>query len=153
MFDTANTPLKFVADVVIWKFGGKGHFTVKSVYNALTSNDNGLYEKKIWKGKIPAKIKIFLWMVLNNAILTNYNMIKRNWSGDPACYFCPIDETATHLFFQCSVTRAVWATIATCIGANNIPQFLNQSWAWCESWLPGEKKFHTLGIAAICRAI
>jgi len=60
MFDTANTPLKFVADVVIWKFGGKGHFTVKSVYNALTSNDNGLYEKKIWKGKIPAKIKIFL---------------------------------------------------------------------------------------------
>ena len=33
--------------VISWKFGNKGHFTVKSVYNALTSNEPGPYLKRI----------------------------------------------------------------------------------------------------------
>lgn len=41
-------------DVVFWKFGKNGCFSVKSVYKALTMNDAGPYFKKIWKGKIPA---------------------------------------------------------------------------------------------------
>jgi hypothetical protein len=71
-------------DVISWKFGNKGLFSVKSVYNAITTNDSGPYAKIIWKGKIPSKIKIFLWMVSNNVILTKDNMIKRKWAGDPA---------------------------------------------------------------------
>lgn len=55
----------------------KGSFSVKSVYNALSTNENGPYHKKIWQGKIPAKIKIFLWLVLNNAVLTKDNLVKR----------------------------------------------------------------------------
>lgn len=91
------------------------------MYNALTTNESGPYHKKVWKSKTPEKIKIFLWFILNNAILTKDNMIKRKWPGDPMCYFCQQDETATHLLFQCSVAKAVWAIIAVCLGANNIP--------------------------------
>ena len=50
-------------DVVRWRFGNKGRFTVNSVYKALTVNDAGLNHRKIWRGEIPAKIKIFLWLV------------------------------------------------------------------------------------------
>jgi hypothetical protein len=32
----------------------------------------------IWKAKIPLKIKIFIWMVAQKAILTKDNMIIRN---------------------------------------------------------------------------
>jgi len=71
-------------DVVIWKFDKKGCFSVKSVYKFLTTNDADIYYKKIWKGKIPAKIKIFLWLVANNALLTRDNMTKRKWTGDPS---------------------------------------------------------------------
>jgi hypothetical protein len=101
-----------------------GLFSVKSVYNAITTNNSGPYAKIIWKEKIPSKIKIFLWMVLNNAILTKDNIIKRKWAGDPACYFCPSDETVSHLLFQCNTAKAVCATVAVCIGADDIPNSL-----------------------------
>jgi len=75
-------------DSVIWNLGKKEKFTVKSVYKALTKNDAGPYFWKIWKEKIPAKIKIFLWLVANNAILTKDNMFRRKWTGDPSCLSC-----------------------------------------------------------------
>jgi hypothetical protein len=79
-------------DVVLWRFGPQGRFSVRSVYNAMIRNESGPYHKKIWKSKNPAKIKIFLWLMMNNAILTKDNLLKRKWSGDPSCYFCDNDE-------------------------------------------------------------
>ena len=61
---------------LFWKPENKGKFSVKSTYNALTSSEGGPTFKHIWKGKIPAKIKISLWLMENNAILTEDNMIK-----------------------------------------------------------------------------
>lgn len=81
LFDTSSVNLGVDDNKVSWRFGLKDLFSVKSVYNALTVNENGRYHKKIWKGKIPEKLKIFLWMALNNAILTKDNMIKRKWPG------------------------------------------------------------------------
>jgi len=53
----------------------------------MTRNDSGPYHKKIWKSKIPAKIKKILWLMMNNAILTKDNLLKRKWSGDPHVIF------------------------------------------------------------------
>lgn len=64
-----------------------------------------------------------------------------------------MDETIPHLLFQCSVAKAVWAIVAKSIGALNVPRSIEQSWLWCERWLPGGKQFHTIGTAAICWAI
>jgi len=65
------------SDRIFWALGKNKKFSVKSVYNALTSSDGGLYHRMIWKGKVPAKIKIFMWLLTNNAILTKDNLIKR----------------------------------------------------------------------------
>lgn len=78
LVDIHNIQLSDGEDTVSWKLGTKGKFSVKSVYNALTENDVGPYHKKIWTGKIPAKIKIFLWLILNKALLTKDNLIRRN---------------------------------------------------------------------------
>lgn len=51
--------LKEGADRIVWSLQENKRFSVTSVYNAITSNDAGTYHKNIWKGKIPAKIKIF----------------------------------------------------------------------------------------------
>jgi hypothetical protein len=72
----------------------------------------GYITKKIWKGKIPAKIKIFMWLMTNEAILTKDNLIKRKWKGDPDCYFCSHPETISHPFFQCPVAKTIWAVVA-----------------------------------------
>lgn len=147
--DMAQIQLNDCDDLVSWRFGKHGAFTVKSMYDCLSVNESGPYHKEIWKSRIPNKIKNFLWLVVNNAILTKDNMIKRKWQGDPKCYFCSMDESVSHLLFQCNTTKAMWATFATCIGASDVPNSISQCWRWCEKWISGGKKFHTLGIAAI----
>jgi hypothetical protein len=59
--------------------------------------------------KMPPKNKIFLWMVLNDCVLTKENMKKWGWKGsDPSCAFCNAFETRNHLLFQCPVSQHVW---------------------------------------------
>ena len=96
-------------------------FTVKSVYDAMLSNDSGTNHKLIWKGKIPAKIKIFLWLMKNNVVLTKDNLIRRQWSGDPKCCFRELNETMDHLFFTFIISKIVWAVVAKVIGVSDIP--------------------------------
>ena len=132
-------------DDISWKFGKSGRFSVKSCYDTMTINDSGIYHKRIWKSAIPAKIKIFLWLMLNNAVLTKDNMVKRKWTGDPTCYFCDKAENLSHLFFQCSTAKAVWTIVAKCIGADNIPCSFEQCWNWCDVWIPSGKQFHATG--------
>ena len=99
--DTINLQLSEEKDVIIWKLE-RNHlfFSFKSLYNALTSNDNGQCFKIIWKAKIPHKVKIFMWLLANGVILTKDNLLRRKWKGDPECYFCEENETITYLFFS-----------------------------------------------------
>jgi hypothetical protein len=60
------------------------------VYLQLTEDDRGQNFQGIWKAKIPLKIKIFMWMVAQKAILTKDNMVARNWQGDQAATFMNI---------------------------------------------------------------
>ena len=79
------------------------------MYITLTSDGNGLAHRKIWKGKIPAKIKIFMWLLENNAILTKDNLIKRKWVGYPKCSFSDQNESINHLFFECCIVVNTWS--------------------------------------------
>lgn len=151
--DTMKFQLDNDSDVIFWSLEKSGKYSVKSLYNGLTKNESGNYHKRIWKGKIPEKIKIFLWLIANDAILTRENMKKRNWQGDPSCVFCECFETVNHLFFQCPVSKVIWMVVAKCFGATDIPMNLLQCWQWCEQWLPFGKKYHPWGIGAICWAI
>ena len=148
-----NVELQDSEDVILWKFEKNMKFSVKSLYNAVTSSDAGPSHKIIWKGKVPPKIKIFIWLMINNAVLTKDNLIKRRWSGNPSCHFCDQNETVDHLFFTCPIAKVIWAVIVKVIRANNIPTSLSQCWSWCDHWLPAEKKFHLSGVSAICWAI
>jgi hypothetical protein len=105
-------------DVIKWKWGGKGKFTTKSVYDHLTQDDDGFHFSHIWKSKIPYKVKIFTWLLENNAVLTKNNMVKRKWSGHPICMFCNQNESANHLFFQCCLASFIWGVIGACFGRN-----------------------------------
>jgi hypothetical protein len=94
-------------DVVIWKWASNKRFSVKSVYERLTRNDEGPAYQDIWKAKIPEKVKKIMWLTAQKAILTKGNMIRRRWQGDPACYFCGEQEIVDHLFFRCPVAKFV----------------------------------------------
>jgi hypothetical protein len=124
-------------DIPIWHWNKNKTFSTRSVYDYLTRESTRKSFKHIWKAKIPYKIKIFLWLVENNAILTKDNLIKRNWVGDPTCYFCQEPETNQHLFFQCSIAKIIWGIVVLCFGANNIPHDIQQYKTWIAMWLLG----------------
>ena len=67
--------------------------------------------KKIWKSKIPLKVKIFMWYLHRGVVLTKDNLARRNWPGSKKCSFCSHDETIKHLFFQCKFARSTWSVI------------------------------------------
>jgi hypothetical protein len=70
-------------------------------FQMIERHDYGPSFKMIWKAKIPLKIKIFMWLVSQNVILTKDNLIKRRWKGNSSCAFCSENENGGHLFFEC----------------------------------------------------
>ena len=66
-------------------------------------------------------------------------MIKRKWKGHPTCYFCNENGTVSHLFFGCKVVNSNWGIIVSLIGANCVPNSIQQCWSWLQKWLPNDK--------------
>jgi hypothetical protein len=63
--------------------------------------------------------------------------VRKNWHGDPTCYFCNYPETIDHLFFECPVSKVTWGVAASCFSRNDRPSTYNQYWAWISKALPG----------------
>ena len=99
-------------DVFRWNLTTSGSFTMDSMYRALTHSEVPTSNnKKIWKSKIPLKVKIFMWYLRRGVVLTKDNLARRNWRGSKKCSFCTRDETIKHLFFQCKFARSTWSVI------------------------------------------
>jgi hypothetical protein len=95
------------ADGVKWKVGSSGKFRVKDLYLQLRA-EGSFPQKFLWKIKIPMKVRIFLWQVLKNSILTKDNLLKRGWTGNEQCQFCCEKETMNHLLFGCGLAKLAW---------------------------------------------
>jgi hypothetical protein len=59
--------------------------------------------------EIQLKIKLFIWLVIEEKILT-WNMLQRKgWEGPGRCPLCKKDlETPLHIFKLCPFTLTVW---------------------------------------------
>jgi hypothetical protein len=90
---------------------------------------------------------IFMWLVAEKAILTKDNMIRKNWKGNPGCYFCGSLETVDHLLFSCPVAKVVWGLVETCFGQPDRPTCYEQFWPWIKKALPGGEQVYMLCLA------
>jgi hypothetical protein len=79
----------------MWRWTTSRKFSVKSVYKQLSKHEFEPSFKRIWK------IKVFMWLVEQNAILTNDNLLKKKWQGTLDCYMCGEPKSVDHLFFSC----------------------------------------------------
>jgi hypothetical protein len=55
--------------------GNKG-FTVNSLYKKILIDQVKVPYRFLWKSKLPQKIKVFIWLVIRNKILTKDNLKK-----------------------------------------------------------------------------
>ncbi|KAL4305522.1 hypothetical protein AHAS_Ahas16G0086700 [Arachis hypogaea] len=89
-------------------------FTVKSAYEALNTNptENDHVFRLIWDWKGPERIRTFLWLLANDALLTNHNRRRRNMTSEADCPRCNSnEETVLHAVRDCPTARLVWRAL------------------------------------------
>jgi hypothetical protein len=98
-------------DLFHWKLTASGDFWVKSLY-ADFMNDHTKYPSKyLWKLKVPLEIRIFIWLLNKQVLLTKDNLIRRNWVGCKKCAFCDLEESVEHLFIVFPFTKLIWQVV------------------------------------------
>jgi len=77
-------------------------------------------KRRIWSWGCPLKLKIFIWLLLEDKILTWNNLLKRGWIGPGYCYLCKgNEETTNHLFSHCPFMTSIWGSLCTHLKVQN----------------------------------
>ncbi|XP_025635616.1 uncharacterized protein [Arachis hypogaea] len=98
-------------DHVAWNLSSDGSFDLKQSYQVLCNTPpsyNGTFNL-VWRWCGPERVRYFLWLVANNAILTNAERQRRHLSTASSCPRCNIhSETTLHVLRDCAFASAVW---------------------------------------------
>ncbi|CAN1127556.1 Putative ribonuclease H protein At1g65750 [Linum perenne] len=96
----------------IWGEDDDGRFSVGSAYNLVTDQGSLRSEfnwEKVWRWKGPHRIKLFLWLGVNNRLITNAEKARRHLSTSTSCNRCgcPV-ETVSHVLRDCPIAVETW---------------------------------------------
>jgi hypothetical protein len=136
-----------------WSQNSNGCFTVDSMYQAFLDTNVVPNNSYLWKIKVPLKIKVFLWLLHREAILTKDNLVKTNWHGNIMCCFCDSVETIQHLFFDCALGKFIWRVIQITFGLSiplNIKHVFSE---WVQRMNEKDKKLLYVGLGAMVWSI
>lgn len=127
---------------------------MRTFYKALKMKQVVFPFKKVWKFKIPLKIKIFIWLFAKNKILTKDNLFKKGWrKGDKKCQFCHLEETVQHLFFECPVAKLLWNVVCCALNIKPILNFQHLFGQWLNKIDRLTGNLVVVGLAAMIWAI
>jgi hypothetical protein len=129
------------------------NFSVKNMYNDLVLKSGTPINCWTWKAKIPLKIKIFLWYVKSGVMLTNNNLVKRQWKGCTKCCFCTEQETIQHLFFDCPMGRLMWGIVCFTFGVTRPVNMGHLLGPWLRSFSNKQRNLVLIGLTTLCWAV
>ena len=111
-------------DTLIWPLTSDGDYSVRSAYRMLVSADSilqpsssssgnpGLVWKKIWKMRVPNKIRHFIWRAAKDSLPTKQNLKARHIPIDEVCDGCgEHTESTVHCLWLCDQVRSVWMSL------------------------------------------
>jgi hypothetical protein len=76
-----NTQLTDQRNTFEWSLHHHDQFTVRSMYRTLIMPHITPKRHPISKLRIPLKIKVFMWYLIKNIVLTKDNLAKKQWKG------------------------------------------------------------------------
>ncbi|CAN1830979.1 Putative ribonuclease H protein At1g65750 [Linum perenne] len=100
-----------------WTWGEErnGLFSIKSAYRIICKLENSKLEDpwlSVWKWGGPNRIKFFLWLVVQEKIMTNSVRLRRHFTTDESCDSCPgRAETVLHVLRDCKLAMDVWSRV------------------------------------------
>lgn len=90
-------------------------FSVKSGYWSLREtmwNLKDRWWKIFWKFQYILRVRLFLWLVFKQCILTNMKRIRRGIGNDDVCSRCNYEsEDILHMFRDCLAAKEVWLCV------------------------------------------
>ncbi|KAK8515925.1 hypothetical protein V6N11_055725 [Hibiscus sabdariffa] len=103
------------ADRLFWRHGKHGHFSIKSAYNKLCEPNWNPHNSKwllIWRLPVLECVRHFLWLSVNDILLSNLGRYHRSFTADPSCsVYGASEESCLHILHDYLITRELWATL------------------------------------------
>jgi hypothetical protein len=115
-------------DCWAWNYEKTGIFTVRSAYRMVVemkhrrenwlegrSEASGVEEKqeqwkKLWKTKVPSKLRIFAWRLARSSLPTGQERMRRHMATSDVCPICnAASDSWRHSLLDCNMARAVWS--------------------------------------------
>ena len=105
-------------DTHIWQFSASGHYSAKTVYEALfTGTVQFKPRKRIWKSWAPGKCKFFMWTVAHKKCWTADRLARKGLPHPAVCPLCDqAEETLDHLLISCVFSRQMWFNLLHGLG-------------------------------------
>ena len=104
-----------VENVITWKFSPDGLYTAKSAYDVQFRGSYCCFQpKRVWSAHAEPKHRFFMWLLVQEKILTADKLIERHWPCNPLCSLCrQVPETAAHVCLHCPFAQQVWDLVQT----------------------------------------
>ncbi|KAK1310061.1 hypothetical protein QJS10_CPA08g01032 [Acorus calamus] len=138
--ETSITPGQ--PDQLEWIDSPSRGYTVKVGYVWWSKDKPGNQEMEeqtpvLWRWRLPCKIKIFVWLVLQNRLLTKVYRAKWRPNDLTECGLCLGEpETVEHLLLTCPVANRLWAGLSTTTSNHFRFQSLPDLWEAMRSIAP-----------------
>lgn len=107
------TPLSATPDELRWRWTASGEYSAKSCYDALFLGATQAPHWRLkWKTWAPLRIKVFIWLALQNRCWTADRLARRGPPHADCCVLCDQEtEGMQHILSGCSFSRQVWQEI------------------------------------------
>ncbi|KAK8562005.1 hypothetical protein V6N12_049060 [Hibiscus sabdariffa] len=103
-------------DQLIWRWTPTGKFTTRSAYSLLSRSfweQKSATWKHLWDAPVPQRLRLFLWVLFRNKLMTNVERCRRHFGHSSMCAVCnAADESILHVLRDCIVASAVWQRLA-----------------------------------------
>lgn len=98
-----------------WRNETSGLYSVKTTYELASDSSSSIEAAKwnnIWKLKVPSRIKVFVWLVRHNRIMTNQYRFKCGLTECDKCTSCGgLVEDTEHVIRRCPVADELWRNL------------------------------------------
>ncbi|KAF7827295.1 putative ribonuclease H protein At1g65750 family [Senna tora] len=122
----------FLSDQVAWKYTNDGRFSVKTAYQELAGNQGAhsdVFSKKVWRLRVPQRVRSCLWLCGHNKLLTNAERVRRGMTGVASCSRCGgVYEDVIHAISDCPKAKHLWMRL---VRSAHWPEFFStdlQGW-------------------------
>jgi hypothetical protein len=137
-------------DKISWSLEPSGEYSVSSMYLALSRGASVVHFRDMWAAKLPLKIRIFTWQLALNRLPTREALAHRRGPSDGRCALCGDTESASHLFFTCSLARFGWSVVRQMLGCRWSPSSFPQFFHILSTFAGRPRRFIWVLFAALC---